>query len=260
MVVLALGLFPPVGVAPLALAAFLGVASAGAAIRLSGIPALVRSLVPFSAGILVGITGFGVWPELAGRLGIGSAAALLAAGVAMLWAVNRYLYPVCPACSHTHDHEQCAAGLHGFAPPLVIAGVLHSFLDGWGVVASEMESSRLGTAVVLAVALHKIPEGLAYGTILVSALGARWPALAWSAAAQLPTLAGGQAAAALHPALGGAWMPLPLALAGGSFLFLGWHAVHSEWKRRGPLTAFGAAISGVAGAAALHHGFRIWLR
>jgi zinc transporter ZupT len=260
MVLLPLASLLPVPVALLALAAFVGIASAGAAIRLSGIPSLVRSLVPFSAGILLGITGFGVWPELAGRLGIASAAALVAAGVAMLWTVDRYLYPVCPACSHTHNHEQCAAGLHGFAPPLVIAGVLHSFLDGWGVVASEMESSRLGTTVFLAVALHKIPEGLAYGAILVSALGARWPALAWSAVAQLPTLAGGLAAAALHPAPGAAWMPVPLALAGGSFLFLGWHAVHSEWKRRGPLTAFGAAISGVAGAAALHHGFRIWLR
>jgi zinc transporter ZupT len=260
MVLLALALLLPVDMAPLALTAFLGIASAGAAIRLSGIPAPVRTLVPFGAGILVGITGFGIWPELAGRLGGLSAAALLAVGVAILGIVNGYLYPVCPACSQTHDHEQCAVRLHGFAPPLVIAGVLHSFLDGWGVAASEMESSRLGATVFLAVALHKIPEGLAYGAILVSALGARWPALAWSAVAQLPTLAGGLAAAALHPGPGAAWMPFPLALAGGSFLFLGWHAFHSEWKRRGPLTAFGAALSGVAGAAALHHGFRVWLR
>lgn len=240
--------------------AFAGIASAAAAVWLGGIPAATRTLVPFSAGILLGITGFGVWPELAERAGSFRATGLVMAGFVLLWIVNRYVYAVCPDCAHSHAHEQCAAQLHGFAPPLVAAGVLHSFLDGWSLAASEMESSRLAATVLLGIALHKIPEGLAYGAILRSALGSKWAALAWSTLAQIPTLVGGMSAAALGPSHGGAWIVCVLGLAGGSFLFLGWHAVHSDWKRRGARSAFGAALSGAAGAAALHHGLRLWLR
>jgi hypothetical protein len=41
-----------------------------------------------------------------------------------------------------------------------------------------------------------------------------------------------------------------LALAGGSFLYLGAHAVHGEWRRRGR-PAFVPALVGVFGAAAV---------
>lgn len=240
--------------------ALAGIISAAAAVGLGRTPAAARTLVPFSAGILLGIAGFGVWPELGGRLGSFRATALLAAGFVLLWIVNRYVYAVCPDCAHSHAHEHCAAQLHGFAPPLVAAGVLHSFLDGWSLAASEMESSRLGATVFLGVALHKLPEGLAYGAILRSALGSRGAALAWSTLAQIPTLVGGMSAARLGLGHGGAWIVCALGLAGGSFLFLGWHAVHSDWKRRGARSALGAALSGAAGAAALHHGLRLWMR
>jgi len=44
-------------------------------------------------------------------------------------------------------------------------------------------------------------------------------------------------------------MSAVLALVGGSFLFLGAHAVHGEWRRRGK-PAFIPALTGAAGAAA----------
>lgn len=252
--------FPAEPALALAAVAFAGIASAAAALRLGSIPAVTDTLIPFSAGILLGITGFGVLPELAARLGFLRATAWLAAGFMLLWIVNRHVYAVCPNCAHSHAHEQCAARLHGFAPPLVAAAVLHSFLDGWGLTASEMESHQLGVTVFLGVILHKLPEGLAYGAILLSALGSKWEALAWSTVTQVPTVIGGLTAAMLGPTDGGAWIAYALALAGGSFLFLGWHAVESDWKRRGARTAFGSALSGAAGAAALHHGLRLWLR
>ncbi|MCS6951915.1 MAG: ZIP family metal transporter [Bryobacterales bacterium] len=239
---------------------FAGIASAVAALRLGSLPAFTDTLVPFSAGLLLGITGFGVLPELAARFGFLCAMAWLAAGVVLLWTINRYVYAVCPDCAHSHTHEQCAVRLHGFAPPLVAAAVLHSFLDGWSLAASEIQSQPLGITVFLGVLLHKLPEGLAYGSILLSALGSRRHAFAWSVVTQLPTVIGGLTAALPGPNDGAEWIAYALALAGGSFLFLGWHAVKSDWKRRGARIAFSSALSGAAGAAALHHGLRLWLR
>ena len=61
-----------------------------------------------------------------------SAIAWIAAGSALLWFIDKRVYPVCPACSHTHshDHDHCSSELHGFAPPLLIAVGLHAALDG----------------------------------------------------------------------------------------------------------------------------------
>ena len=56
------------------------------------------------------------------------------------------------------------------------------------------------------------------------------------------------------------WVSYPLAIAGGTFLFLGVHAVHSDWKRRGARPAFIPAIAGAAGAALLQQGLRMAVR
>lgn len=237
----------------------MAVLSAGVSVWLSGARFGARGLVPFSAGILVGITGFGVWPELAGSFGWSGGFALLLSGFALLWFVNRYLYPVCPSCAHTHDHNSCSVTLHGFALPLIVAGGLHSFMDGWGIAASQREGN-IGLAVFLGVLLHKIPEGLAYGAMLQASLESRFGALGWCALIQAPTVLGGLVEWLVAPHLGAQWIGYPLAIAGGSFLFLGTHAVHNEWKRRGLMPAFGPALTGAAGAAVLQQGLRVFLR
>ena len=64
------------------------------------------------------------------------------AGFALLAVIDRFVYPVCPTCSHTHDHDHCAMRLHGFAPPLIIATLIHSFFDGWALAAAQIASRR----------------------------------------------------------------------------------------------------------------------
>ena len=218
-------------------------------------------LVPFGAGLLIGMAAFGVWPEVAGRFGYGQGLVMLLAGFGLLWAVDRYVHPVCPSCSPSHDHKHCAVSLHGFALPLVVAAALHSLMDGLAVAASRHEGSdRLAWGVFLAVAIHKVPEGLAYGTILRAALQSGKSAIWWCVAAQAPTIVGGVLESVFAANFGEGWLVYPLALAGGSFLFLGWHAVHNEFRRRGPGPAFGPALTGAAGAAILQQGLRVFLR
>ncbi len=223
---------------------------AGGAHRLSGIA------IAFGGGLLAGVVLFSTLPEIAREIGPGAGATGVLAGFAALWAVNRWIYPVCPSCAHTHDHDACTARLHGFAVPLIAAAALHNLLDGWAVAWSA--GTAAGGTVMFGVLLHKGPEALALGAILRAAFRAPGVALGAGLAIQSAMLFGGAGAAWLAPRIGSGWAPYALAPAGGTLLFLGIHAVHGEWRRMGR-PAFLSGCSGIAGAA-VQHGLRVWLR
>lgn len=214
--------------------------------------AVARRIVPFGGGILVGVAVLFVLPEMAAFWNWGAALAWIACGFAVLWIADRYVYPVCPSCSHTHaeEHEHCETTLHGFGPPLLIAASLHTALDGWSVVAAD-GTAGLGGAFVLAVAVHKIPEGIALGVIARAAMDSRHAALWWSVTAELMTMAGAGLEIALAPYLGQTLLHVLLAVTGGAFVYFGVHAVHGEWKRRGAGAAFYPALTGIAGLGVL---------
>lgn len=256
-------------VAPL-LATVVGVGSAAVGVWLTGVNRsaiahnkktrpIPRLFLPFSAGVLLGVALFGLLPELALDAGWFVSLLLFGAGYGLLIGVNRYVYPVCPTCSHSHDHSACADELHGFALPLLVAAAIHSFLDGWSV-ATVQAASPLGLrlAVPLAVTLHKIPEGLALGGIVRGAMhsgaGSRTRALAGCVLAEGCTMVGGVIGLALAPRLGAGWILYPLGLTAGWIFYLGFHAMHEEWHRCGATPAFVSALTGLAGAAVIQRG------
>ncbi len=248
------------GLGPTVLATAVGVAGAVSGLWLTGARARARVVVPFSAGVLLGAVVFGLVPEIWVESGW-TGGALCVAGYTLLLLINRYAYPVCPSCAHDHDHNACATVLHGFAAPLLSAAALHSFLDGWSVATAQLAAPlgiRIG--VPLAVALHKIPEGLALGGIVRAAMPSRAAALVWCVLAEACTLVGGALGVFLAPHLGTRWILYPLGIAAGWLFYLGYHAVHEEWKRRGPVPAFMPALTGAAGAAVLERGVQAWLR
>src|ERR1035441_743027 len=121
------------GIAAPALATFVGLLGAVLGIWLTGLRQRARAVVPFSAGVLLGVALFGLVPELATEIGWRVTMLLVAMGYASVLLVNRFVYPVCPTCARDHDHNACATELHGFAAPLIVAATVHSFLDGWSV-------------------------------------------------------------------------------------------------------------------------------
>jgi zinc transporter ZupT len=243
------------GVAAPALATAVGLAGAVLGLWLTGLHQRSRIVVPFSAGVLLGVALFGLMPELAVEIGWPVSLLLFASGYGLLLVVNRFVYRVCPTCAHDHDHNACSTELHGFAGPLIAAAAIHSFLDGWSIATVQLTVPLgLRVAVPLAVALHKVPEGIALGGILRAAVGNRTKALAWAALAEGTTLLGGFLGLAMAPSLGTGWITYPLGIAAGWLFYLGYHAVHEEWKRRGPRAAAISAAAGVAGAAALQQG------
>jgi zinc transporter ZupT len=243
------------GIAAPALATAVGLAGAALGLWLTGLRRRARAVVPFSAGVLMGVALFGLLPELAVELSWPVSLLLFAAGYGLLLCVNRFVYPVCPTCAHDHDHNACSQELHGFAGPLIAAAAIHSFLDGWSIATVQrVVPLGLRVAVPLAIALHKAPEGIALGGILRAAVKRRATALGWATLAEGATLAGGALGLALAPRLGTGWITYPLGIAAGWIFYLGYHAVHEEWKRNGAAAAFVSAAAGAAGAAVIQRG------
>jgi len=249
------------GVAPPAMAAAIGCAGAALGVWMTGMRSRMAAVLPFSAGVLIGVALFGLLPELAQDSSWFLTLGLCATGYGLLLLINRYAYPICPSCAHNHDHESCGTELHGFAAPLILAAALHSFLDGWSVaVVQHAAPLGLRVAVPVAIALHKVPEGIALGGVMRASVPSRTVALLWCVLAEGSTLAGGALALGLAPHLGSMWTIYPLGLTAGWLVYLGYHAVHEEWKRKGAAGASVSAAAGCAAAALLQRGAEALLR
>jgi zinc transporter ZupT len=134
--------------------------------------------------------------------------------------------------------------------PLLAAAALHNSLDGWSLAVGT-EQPGFGLGLIAGIAIHKVPEGLALGVIARAALPSRSSALMWCSLTQAAMPAGAVLASAFAGQLGSNGVRALLAIAGGSFLYLGWHAVHGEFRRSGPRPAILPALTGVAGSSVL---------
>jgi zinc transporter ZupT len=230
-------------------------------LSLTGLHRGARLVASFSGGLLLGVAVFGLLPEVVSEIGWTAATVLSALGYGLLMLVDRHVYPICPSCSHDHDHDACDTTLHGFAAPLILATAFHAFLDGWSIATSQWAGTDgLGVALPLALALHKIPEGVALGAILRASVRSRVAAFGLCLLTESATLLGAGSGLVMAPKLGVRWLHYPLAIAGGCFFYLGFHAVHAEWRRRKTWSAVVPGVTGAAGAALLQRGVQILFR
>jgi len=174
-------------------------------------------LVRVSGALLAGVALFGLLPELVRETGWWRTLPLAALGYAVLMFLDHRGYAVCPSCSHGEK----------FAGSLVAATAVHAFVDGWGLVAARQQGAISG-ALVLAILLHKAPEGLALGAMLRASTERVAAAVALCCAAELPTILGGAAGLWITPP---GWIDYMLSLVAGTFLFLGLHALRPSWRR-----------------------------
>ena len=166
--------------------------------------------MPISGVLLAGVALFGLIPELGEAIGWLPTLALAAFGYGFLTFLDHRGYPVCPSCSHGEK----------FTTSLVTATAFHAFVDGWGMAATARDA-RVGLAIATAILIHKIPEGLALGTMLRISTSGSGRAALLLIVAELPTIAGGITGLNGTPGL---WVNYPLAVASGTFLYLGIHA------------------------------------
>ena len=183
-------------------------------------PRRLNLLVYAALGALLAVTVFDVLPDAKALLPWPAFLLAGGSGYALFWALGKYVYHICPACSISAFDQATTERLGQSVLLLMIALGLHSAMDGIAVVVGDQILGRPNWAVLFAVSFHKLPEGLALSLLLLGAGYQRRTALLWTfaieSATELGALAGvlGLRHLALFP------LGLLFAHVGGGFVYL----------------------------------------
>jgi zinc transporter ZupT len=128
---------------------------------------LSRKISAVSSGIMLGVGLFWILPDISRSAGVAHSALSVAVAVACLYAIDRFVYPVCPCCSH-HAHGHCHAQTQALLP-LVIAIGLHNLFDGWTAGVAVHAGGMAGSGIAAGLVTHKVPEAIVFGMMLRSA-------------------------------------------------------------------------------------------
>ncbi len=213
---------------------------------------------------MIGIALFWIWPDMAHATGILHSALIVAVALAAIYAVDRYVFPVCPCCTTNprlhHRQEQCRN--HHTAPallPLVIAICVHNLFDGWIAGATGNVVTNSTTGIVLGLLAHKIPEGVIFGMMLRSASLKLLPALGSALITAATILFGGFAHEHLFTLSNERLIPFSLAIACGSFLFVGLHTFFNQRRLAGTRPALVSLLAGILCTLLLEKGTSLFL-
>jgi zinc transporter, ZIP family len=204
-------------------------------------------LISIAAGTLLGVTLVSILPESYAALSLWQLMAALVSGYAVFSLISRYVFHVCPACAASHFDEATTHRFSEIATAMVIALGLHSTLDGLALALGKESgiSGGVNASLLLAICIHKVPEGLALCALLLAAGLSRTVALGWVAAVEATTLLGGAIGLWAAPQVSDIWLNLIFAHVGGGFIFLAAHAVFGELVKHGKkvvLVSFAAGM------------------
>ena len=228
----------------------------GLAVLGGGISALVgvshRSLcglISLAAGTLMGVTVFSILPEAHEWMKLWELLLALGSGYVLFMVISKYVYHVCPACAASHFDESTTHRFSEIAIALIIALAIHSTMDGVALAAgheAHEASGKLDLSVLLAVCVHKVPEGLALGALLLGAGFKRANVVLWVAAVEATTVLGGMLGVWVLSDVSRFWLAAVLAHAGGGFIYLALHAVFGELLKHGKGVVLASFVAGVA--------------
>ena len=193
------------------------------------------ALISLGAGSLLGVTLFAILPESLQALRWWSVLLAAASGYAVFFLISKYVYHVCPACAASHFDEAATHHFSEIAGAMMLALAVHCTADGVALAAGHQAEAAhapggraLDFSLIMAVCVHKVPEGLALGALLLGAGFNRAQTLARVAAVESTTLFGGVLGLVFLPHIAPAWLDAVVAHVGGGFLFLAIHAVLGE--------------------------------
>jgi zinc and cadmium transporter len=180
----------------------------------------LHGMLGLAAGLMIGVAFLRILPRVFSTGGSGAALTLGASFVVLY--VFEGLAGIHGHSPHEHGHSH-EPGDHftrpGRTPSLaMVALAVHMFLDGLILAPAFAVDRALGIAAGLAIAAHKVPGGLATGTILANTSLER-PARALGLAAVAATTAAGALVGLLLVDVAGL-LPHLLAVAAGTLLFV----------------------------------------
>jgi len=209
------------------------------------------ALISFAAGSLLGVTVFAILPESLSYGGAWPVVAAVATGYVLFFLISKYVHHVCPACAASHFDADATQHFSEIATALIIALAIHSTTDGL-VLGIQREAPTIDAtkwSLFSALCIHKVPEGLALGSLLIGAGLHRSAALGWVAAVEATTLVGGVLGYFFLKNVSTFWLGLIMAHVGGGFIYLATHAVVGEMLKHGKkvvLTSFSVGVALIA--------------
>jgi zinc transporter ZupT len=228
--------------------------------------ARVQRVLPWTAGLLLGVSVFWILPEIAEDRGWTVTLALVISLVLVLALIDRYAYPLCPFCLG-NLHAQQACDSHPFARrtvaiglPLLIVGCIHCFLDGWAIgLARTGATTNAATAISYGVIVHKLPESVAIGIVAARLTSTRLRAMAIVGLIQLSMLAGSvfSFVSAYRDIASLELFSIP---ACACLILFGFLALEDEWRLHGVRRAIAAAVPGVLGSGLMVLATRAFVR
>jgi zinc transporter ZupT len=193
------------------------------------------ALISLGAGTLLGVTVFAIVPESLANLSWWAVLLSLGSGYVLFALISKYVYHVCPACAASHFDEATTHQFCEIASAMMVALAVHCTADGIAIAAGrEADSANLiggrvlDLALVMAICVHKVPEGLALGALLLGAGLTRRSVVSWVAAVEATTVLGGIAGLFFLQRITPGWLDAVVAHVGGGFIFLAVHAVLGE--------------------------------
>jgi zinc transporter ZupT len=217
------------------------------------------ALISFAAGTLLGVTIFAILPESFGACPWWTVLLALITGYALFFLISKHVHHVCPACAASHFDADATRHFSEIATALIVALAIHSTTDGL-VLGIQGEAPATGAAkwsLFSALCIHKVPEGLALGSLLIGAGLQRTAAVAWVAAVESTTLLGGVIGYFFLTNISILWLGLIMAHVGGGFIYLATHAVVGEMLKHGKKLVLTSFALGVALIAVLNVGLRL---
>ena len=217
------------------------------------------ALISFAAGTLLGVTLFAIFPESLNDSGVWPVVAAAATGYVLFFFISKYVHHVCPACAASHFDADATRHFSEIATALIFALAIHSTTDGL-VLGIQQEAPSMDAtkwSLFSALCIHKVPEGLALGSLLIGAGLRRSTALGWVAAVEATTLLGGVIGILWLGKVSTFWLGLIMAHVGGGFIYLATHAVVGEMLKHDKKLVLTSFLIGVALIAVLNIGLRL---
>ena len=218
------------------------------------------ALISFAAGTLLGVTIFAILPESFGACPWWTVLLALITGYALFFLISKHVHHVCPACAASHFDADATRHFSEIATALIVALAIHSTTDGL-VLGIQGEAPATGAAkwsLFSALCIHKVPEGLALGSLLIGAGLQRVAAVGWVAAVEATTLLGGVIGYFFLTNISILWLGLIMAHVGGGFIYLATHAVIGEMLKHGKKLVLTSFALGVALIAVLNIGLSLF--
>lgn len=200
-------------------------------------------LISFAAGALLAVAFFDIIPEAIHLSGFAPTIVSVLTGYLLFWGITRFVFHICPACAATHTEVNFKA----ISIAMVVALSIHSFMDGLAIYGGMQSGSKVGVLILLAVAYHKLPEGMALTLVAIGSGRSRMNAFLLCVLLEATTTIGGGLAGLVTTLPSHSnWVGLLLAHVGGGFVYLVGHALLSEVVKDHPKSTLLAAFAGGA--------------